>query len=75
MSVDVTGSWKWSTRGLRVAWQVRKEPSLLSTLAEVREQLHPLELLIARDANRDIHEGRFHDGPSATVQLVGIRPA
>jgi len=52
-----------------------KELSLLSTLAELREQLSPLELVVARDANREIHEGRFHAGPSATVQLVGIRPA
>lgn len=51
-----------------------KELSLLSTLAELREQLSPLELVVARDANREIHEGRFHDGPSATVQLVGVRP-
>lgn len=52
-----------------------KELSLLSTLTELREQLSPLELVVARDANREVHEGRFHDGPSATVQLVGIRPA
>jgi SAM-dependent methyltransferase len=52
-----------------------KELSLLSTLAELREQLSSLELVVARDANREIHEGRFHDGPSATVQLVGVRPA
>lgn len=52
-----------------------KELTLLSTLAELREQLSTLELVVARDANREIHEGRFHDGPSATVQLVGIRPA
>jgi SAM-dependent methyltransferase len=52
-----------------------KELTLLSTLAELREQLSPLELVVARDANREIHEGRFHDGLSATVQLVGIRPA
>jgi SAM-dependent methyltransferase len=51
-----------------------KDLSLLSTLAELRDQLSPLELVVARDTNREIHEGRFHDGPSATVQLVGIRP-
>jgi len=52
-----------------------KEPSLLSTLADLRTDLGALELAVAREANRDIHEGRFHGGPSATVQLVGIRPA
>lgn len=50
-----------------------KELSLLPTLGELREQLSPLELVVARDADRAIHEGRFHDGPSATVQLVGVR--
>ncbi|MEP6859376.1 MAG: methyltransferase domain-containing protein [Deltaproteobacteria bacterium] len=50
-----------------------KELALLSTLSELRAQLSPLELVIAREANREIHEGRFHDGPSATVQLVGLR--
>ena len=51
-----------------------KELPLLSTLGELREQLSPLELVVAREANREIHEGRFHDGPSATVQIVGVRP-
>jgi SAM-dependent methyltransferase len=50
-----------------------KEVSLLGTLAELRDQLGALELVIARDVNREIHEGRLHDGPSATVQVVGIR--
>jgi len=52
-----------------------KDASLLATLGELREELGALELAIARDANREIHEGRFHDGPSATVQLVGQRSA
>ena len=51
-----------------------KELSLLSSLADLRDELSPLELVVAREANRDIHEGRFHDGPSATVQIVGVRP-
>jgi SAM-dependent methyltransferase len=51
-----------------------KELTLLSSLAELREELGSLELVVAREANRDIHEGRFHDGPGATVQIVGLRP-
>ena len=50
-----------------------KEVSLLSTLGELRAELAALELVVAREANREIHEGRFHGGPSATVQLVGVR--
>ena len=52
-----------------------KEPSLLSTLVDLRTDFGALELVVAREANREIHEGRFHGGPSATVQLVGVRPA
>jgi len=51
-----------------------KDVALLGSLADLREELSPLELVVAREANRDIHEGRFHDGPSATVQIVGVRP-
>ena len=51
-----------------------KELELLSTLAELREQLGSLELVVGRDVTCEIHEGRFHNGLSATVQLVGIRP-
>ncbi len=51
-----------------------KELSLFGSLADLRKELTPLELVVAREANREIHEGRFHDGPSATVQLVGVRP-
>jgi SAM-dependent methyltransferase len=50
-----------------------KELAMLSTLAELRTQLGALELVVAREVDREIHEGRFHDGPSATVQLVGVR--
>jgi len=52
-----------------------KEPSLLSMLGDLRAELGALELVVAREANREIHEGKFHGGPSATVQLVGVRPA
>jgi SAM-dependent methyltransferase len=41
-----------------------RELSLLSTLAELREQLSPLELVAARDANREIHEGASTTAPA-----------
>lgn len=50
-----------------------KDVTLMPTLAELRDELGGLELLIAREADREIHEGRGHSGPSATVQLVGRR--
>lgn len=44
-------------------------------LRKAQAELGGLDLVIARESERDIHEGRFHAGPSATVQLVGIRRA
>ena len=49
-----------------------KDASLLPTLADLRDELRPLELVVARDVDREIHEGQFHAGPSATVQIVGF---
>jgi len=51
-----------------------KELAMLSSLSELREQLSGLDLVIAREADREIHEGPFHAGASATVQIVGVRP-
>jgi SAM-dependent methyltransferase len=48
-----------------------KEAALLCTRTEVREELTGLDLEVERDADREIHEGRFHDGASATMQIVG----
>lgn len=50
-----------------------REPSLLMTLAELRSELAPLDFDVGREVQRDIHEGKLHDGPSATVQIVGVR--
>jgi len=52
-----------------------RDASLMPTLADLRTELAGLDLEIAREANREIHEGRYHAGPSATVQVVGIRRA
>ena len=52
-----------------------KDVALLAQLTDLRDELRPLDLVIAREVDREIHEGRFHGGPSATVQVVGVRPA
>ncbi|MBK8012536.1 MAG: class I SAM-dependent methyltransferase [Deltaproteobacteria bacterium] len=52
-----------------------KDASLLLTVDEIRQELHPLEILIAREVVRDIQEGRHHFGLSSTVQVVATRPA
>jgi SAM-dependent methyltransferase len=51
-----------------------KDVTLLPTLVELQTELVGLELLVAREADREIHEGGGHAGPSATVQIVGRRP-
>lgn len=52
-----------------------RDATWMPTLADLQAELGGLDLVIARESERDIHEGRFHAGPSATVQLVGIRRA
>ena len=60
---------------LRFATGGPRDVSLLPTLAELRRELEPLDLVVAAEVEREIHEGVFHDGRSATVQLLGIKRA
>ncbi|HXH72156.1 MAG TPA: class I SAM-dependent methyltransferase [Mariprofundaceae bacterium] len=46
---------------------------LMMNLADLTRELAGLELLHARELQRDISEGRFHCGPSAVVQLLARR--
>jgi len=50
-----------------------RDAALLMTLAGLREELAPLEIVLGREVERDIHEGIFHGGRSATVQVVAQR--
>jgi len=50
-----------------------KDVTMLPSVAGLRAELVGLDLVIARNANRDVREGTKHGGPSATVQVVGIR--
>ena len=43
----------------------------LVSLETVRVELAGLDLEIARELDRDIHEGRFHEGRGAVVQVLG----
>lgn len=47
---------------------------LLPTLDLLREELTGLEWLHAVEIERDVHEGTFHDGLSAVVQVIGRKP-
>ena len=51
-----------------------RDPALLPTLDELRADLAPLELVIAREVVREIHEGAHHGGTSATIQIAARRP-
>jgi len=44
--------------------------AMMMDLETLREELHGLEFDLAQDVVRDIHEGTFHDGRGATVQLI-----
>lgn len=51
-----------------------RDAALLMSLEDLREELAPLAIELGREVERDVHEGTFHAGPSATVQLVARRP-
>jgi hypothetical protein len=51
-----------------------RNPALLMSLADLREEVSPLTIEIGREVERQIDEGSFHAGTSATVQVVAVRP-
>lgn len=52
-----------------------KEPDLLGTLAETVELLPGLDLEIHQELVREIHEGAYHHGLGAVLQVVARKPA
>jgi len=52
-----------------------KDPALLPTLAQLRDELPGLEFEIGRELERDVLEGGGHTGRSAVVQVLARRPA
>jgi SAM-dependent methyltransferase len=48
--------------------------ALLYTLDDLRADLFGLRLDVAREVVRPIHEGRYHNGQSAVVQILAERP-
>lgn len=47
---------------------------LLMTPEALREELAGLRIERCEEVERDVHEGRHHQGPSTTVQVVAVRP-
>jgi SAM-dependent methyltransferase len=47
---------------------------LLMTLAAVREELAGLDFLAAEEKRREVHEGKYHGGLSAVLQVIARKP-
>lgn len=52
-----------------------RELALLGSLAELTGEFTGLELLVAREVQREVQEGKYHRGTSAVVQIVARKPA
>ena len=50
-----------------------QKPDLLYSLDDLREDLAGLELLIGREVERDVVEGRYHTGRASVVQVLARR--
>jgi hypothetical protein len=49
------------------------DPAVLAPLQELEGELSDgLDLVVAREVEREIREGTVHDGLSATAQLIGV---
>jgi SAM-dependent methyltransferase len=46
---------------------------MMMTLDAVRDELAGLELVLAEEKVREVHEGRYHEGESAVLQVVAKR--
>ncbi len=47
---------------------------LMMTAAALAGELAGLELQILRELEREVHEGRYHHGPGAVVQVLAVKP-
>ena len=51
-----------------------QDPDMLVSLATLTEELAGLELVHARELDRDVREGAYHTGVASVVQVIGLRP-
>lgn len=47
---------------------------LMMTLPEIRAELAGLTLIHGEEKLREVHEGRYHDGMSAVLQVIAAKP-
>lgn len=50
------------------------DAALMMSLAELRDELAPLAIELGQEVERDIHEGLYHQGRGAVVQVLAYRP-
>jgi SAM-dependent methyltransferase len=50
-----------------------QDPDMLVSLATLTEELAGLDLVHARELDRDVREGAYHTGVASVVQLIGLR--
>lgn len=58
---------------LRSASGGPKDPEMLYTAAQMREDFADLEIVLLDEVISDLREGSLHDGPGATLRLVAIK--
>lgn len=63
----------YATRQLEYGTGGPSRPELLMTLADVRRELPGLELVIAREIDREVNEGSRHHGLGAVVQVLAVK--
>jgi SAM-dependent methyltransferase len=47
---------------------------LLMTLQGLRQELEGLEIRVGRELRREVHEGKYHNGTSAVVEILAFKP-
>ena len=50
-----------------------KDPDLLADIEDLKNEFSSLQLFIAREIERDVFEGRYHNGRSAVVQILACK--
>jgi len=64
----------FAPRQLKLGTGGPQSPERLAPLATIVRDLAGLELEIAREVEREVREGRYHGGRSATIQIVARKP-
>ena len=48
--------------------------AIMMELPALQSELQGLDFVIAQETRREIHEGKFHNGMSAVVQILALKP-